>query len=166
MKTLATLLGWQWKPENNPFRDNLAQAVWAPYRTRLFAADFDFHNQHLVIHEPQPVWMKCPKLLTSEETSLEIIRKFPALDIGSPPNLDLLHASDRSHHRKCDLCVVGNSSLCNEKRLLTPNLHRCCKAPQAYARDAYGRGRPSQFPQGGITSNAHCQRVLAGSARL
>ncbi|RKK55245.1 hypothetical protein BFJ67_g4345 [Fusarium oxysporum f. sp. cepae] len=43
MKTLATLLNWRWKPENNPVRDNLTQAVWALYSIRLFIIDFDFH---------------------------------------------------------------------------------------------------------------------------
>ncbi|KAF5577230.1 hypothetical protein FPANT_10535 [Fusarium pseudoanthophilum] len=58
MKTLATLLNWRWKPE-----DNITQAVWAPYRIRLLSIDFDFHNQRLVLNEPQPVEMQCPRLL-------------------------------------------------------------------------------------------------------
>ncbi|KAG5755648.1 hypothetical protein H9Q70_001714 [Fusarium xylarioides] len=63
MKTLATLLNWRWKPGNDPIRENLTQAVWAPYRIRLLSIDFDFHNQRLVLDEPQPVEMQCPRLL-------------------------------------------------------------------------------------------------------
>ncbi|KAF5531140.1 hypothetical protein FNAPI_13363 [Fusarium napiforme] len=58
MKTLATLLNWRWKPE-----DNITQAVWAPYRIRLLSIDFDFHNQRLALNEPQAVEMQCPRLL-------------------------------------------------------------------------------------------------------
>ncbi|PNP84695.1 hypothetical protein FNYG_01789 [Fusarium nygamai] len=63
MKTLATLLNWRWKPEDNPVKENLTQAVWTPYRIRLLSIDFDFHNQRLVLDEPQPVEMQCPRLL-------------------------------------------------------------------------------------------------------
>lgn len=70
IKTLATLLNWRWKSENNPVRDNLTQAVWTPDRIRLLSIDFDFHNQRLVIDEPQSVEMECPWLLILEETRL------------------------------------------------------------------------------------------------
>ncbi|KAF5705626.1 hypothetical protein FMUND_12066 [Fusarium mundagurra] len=63
MKTLATLLNWRWKPEDNPVRENLTQAVWVPYCIRLLSIDFDFHNQRLVLDETQSVEMQCPRLL-------------------------------------------------------------------------------------------------------
>ncbi|KAF5539883.1 hypothetical protein FMEXI_8741 [Fusarium mexicanum] len=63
MKTLATLLNWRWKPKNDPVRDNLTRVVWAPYRIRLLTIHFKFHDQCLVIDEPQPVEMQCPRLL-------------------------------------------------------------------------------------------------------
>ncbi|KAF5631825.1 hypothetical protein F52700_6749 [Fusarium sp. NRRL 52700] len=81
IKTLATLLNWRWKPENNPVRENLTQAVWAPYYIRLFSIDFDFHNQRLVLDEPQSVEMQCPRLVAPlEETSSSFIQGSTDLD--------------------------------------------------------------------------------------
>ncbi|KAM0078666.1 hypothetical protein ACKRZS_009396 [Fusarium odoratissimum] len=107
MKIMAALLNWQWQPVNA-----LSKRVWNSYACRVHTMEFDFFNQRLIIGDTQIVNKPCPKLLTLDETSDLIEKKFgSSVSIGMIPDVILVNPefrskSDRFPRQRCDLCYM------------------------------------------------------------
>ncbi|KAG5814641.1 hypothetical protein H9Q74_004279 [Fusarium xylarioides] len=107
MKIMAALLNWQWQPVNA-----LSQRVWNSYVCRVRTMEFDFFNQRLIIGDTQIVNKPCPKLLTLDETSDLIEKKFGSgVSIGMIPDVILVNPelgpkSNAIPRQKCDLCYM------------------------------------------------------------
>ncbi|KAF9767018.1 hypothetical protein IL306_000461 [Fusarium sp. DS 682] len=120
IKIMAALLNWQWQPV-----DSLSKRVWNPYACRVRTMEFDFFNQRLVIGDTQIVKKPCPKLLTLDETSDLIEKKFgPDVSIGMIPDLILVNSGyGPGTRRRCDLCYMQPHNIalagrCNERKAL------------------------------------------------
>ncbi|KAF5634635.1 hypothetical protein F52700_5828 [Fusarium sp. NRRL 52700] len=89
--------------------------------------EFDFFNQRLIIGDTQIVNKPCPRLLTLDETSDLIEKKFgSAVSIGMIPDVILVNPElgqqGRLPRQKCDLCYtlpsVRISQRCMERKAL------------------------------------------------
>ncbi|KAL6920872.1 hypothetical protein FSHL1_004848 [Fusarium sambucinum] len=104
-KMLAALLNWEWSPPDNA----ITRRVWVPYSNRLRVIEFDFFNQRLVVGNCQPTSKPIPRLLTLNETSDQIERKFGhGVNIGSLPEAMMINVSGSAIRTKCDLCLMGD----------------------------------------------------------
>ncbi|KAF5578760.1 hypothetical protein FPCIR_11412, partial [Fusarium pseudocircinatum] len=120
MKIMAALLNWGWQPANA-----LSNRVLNPYACRVRTMEFDFFNQRLIVGDTQIVSKTYPKMLTLDETSDLIEKKFgPDVSIGMIPSVILINpeyglGSYTLPRRRCDLCyMLPNSGLalrCNER---------------------------------------------------
>ncbi|RBQ74080.1 hypothetical protein FVER14953_09302 [Fusarium verticillioides] len=101
VKIMAALLNWQWQPVNA-----LSKQVWNPYACRVRTTEFNFFNQRLIIGDTQIVNKPCPKLLTLDETSDLIEKKFGSdVSIGMIPDVILVNPEcGQMRRQKCDLC--------------------------------------------------------------
>ncbi|SCO32723.1 uncharacterized protein FFNC_03048 [Fusarium fujikuroi] len=103
MKIMAALLNWQWQPITA-----LSKRVWNSYVCRVRTMEFDFFHQCLIIGDTQIVNKPCPKLLTLDETSDLIEKKFGSgVSIGMIPDVILVNPElGQMRREKCDLCYM------------------------------------------------------------
>lgn len=109
MKTLATLLQWQWQPDSQ-----IARQVWAPYNNKVRAINHDFFNQQIITSDPQIDRKPVPRLLSLNETANLIEARFGYdVHIGYFPGKELVTPSSggtgTGRRVNCDLCQVSRT---------------------------------------------------------
>jgi hypothetical protein len=112
IKIIATLLHWRWQPDGA-----MSRQILTPFIIKRRSMNFNFHSQQLVIDNIPLVDVPCPKLLTLDETSRLIEKRFGFdISIGFLPNPILMRpnhsvASVGRYRTKCDLCSVVSLQL-------------------------------------------------------